>query len=544
MLWIKSSGATSYKIIMETNSSNTKTQSRPPEWQISRMAALAIGLGLAIRLYSFSYIPLFNPDGFLYIQQAKALHYGLLDSLTSCYHYLSPYPIFVSLNFRIFGDWVVSAQMVSLFFGTIALFPIYWLARRFYNETTSSLAVLCFALIPPFILVSRDVLRGPVYWFFSAMGLYLFVLHIEKRRSLLTFLSSLCFIMGAWARIEGTAFILVSVIFLLFAKKEHKWRHLFFFLLPFFIISLLFIIYSTLSDVDILALLNPSRLMHEAQEVAVNYNELRQNLKDLATQRPEGFGPYFFPKVRNLVWLIALGTLAVQIVETLFYIFFIILVMGITKSVHRIPKDSRLIYLSTLAFFALIILYAQIMSTWSMTSRFTVLFLFPACVFMGAGIEAIAAFLGKHFNLKRPAGYAVVCLIVLLVALPKTLRASYAKDKLIFKEIGAFISERENNSRPVFIAGAFARVQSVNFYANLNYPGAPCFDRAGILWQPDAAALQFIREKGYHYFIWDEKGWNHRGIEAFMDDPAGVFVKVRDWRSSRRGRLVLYEVRL
>ncbi len=44
-------------------------------------AGLVILLGFVIRLYSFVFIPLINPDGTFYIQQARALHYGLFSPI-------------------------------------------------------------------------------------------------------------------------------------------------------------------------------------------------------------------------------------------------------------------------------------------------------------------------------------------------------------------------------------------------------------------------------------------------------------------------------
>jgi len=515
----------------------------PSPWKISRVAVLVIVLGFIIRLYSLSSIPIFNPDGFLYIQQAKALYYKLFGSVLSCYEYLSNYPIFIAVSYKIFGDWVTAAQCVSLFFGTMTLIPSYWLVRRFFSETTSSIALLCLALIPPFILVSRDVLRGPVYWFFSMMGLYLFILTIEKRNRLYPLLSSICFIMGAWARIEGGLFIFVSLIFLLLNKHERRWQSLLYFTIPFILLCTIFGIFLYFADLDILPMLKLERIMTRPTNFFLKYGELRQNLKDLAETIPFDSSDYFLPKVRNLIWLIALGTLSVQIVETLFYIFFFILVVGIAASIRQIPKDSRLIYLSILSVSALIVLYSQIIFNWAMASRFTILFVFPAFVFMGAGIEKIAAFLSKRFNFKNAVSYAVICLIILIVALPKTLRANYAKDKLIYKEIGQFISKREKSRRVVSVACAFKRVRSVHFYANLHYRGAPCFDDKAILRQSDSSTLLFIRKRSYDYFIWDEKGWNQRGLNEFMKDPDQAFSKIRAWQSSKRGRLVLYEVR-
>ena len=245
----------------------------PSPWKVSRVAVLVLILGFVIRLYSLSSIPIFNPDGFLYIQQAKALYYKLFGSVLSCYEYLSNYPIFIAMSYKIFGNWVTAAQCVSLFFGTMTLIPSYWLVRRFFSETTSSIAMLCLALVPPFILVSRDVLRGPVYWFFSMMGLYLFILSIEKRNRLYPLLSSICFIMGTWARIEGNLFIFVSLIFLLLSKHERRWQSLLYFTIPFILLCTIFGIFLYFADLDILPMLKLERIMTQ-KWIAAQHNSI------------------------------------------------------------------------------------------------------------------------------------------------------------------------------------------------------------------------------------------------------------------------------
>ncbi len=521
----------------------------PSAWKISRAAWLVMGLGFALRVYLFFSIPLINPDGFLYIQQAKALHYGLHDALTDCYEYLSNYPFFVLTGYRLCGDWVMAARSVSLLFGTLMLLPLYLVFRRFFDENLSTLTLLAFALIPSFALLSSDVLRDPVYWFFSASGLFLFLVFLENQgdhrlslKSLtLAALSCLCFLMGTWARIEGALFLITSGAFLVFSGHRRKCFALLSFLLPVLAVSAFGILYLYVSHADVLNLLKPERLLSRPLEFFSKYAEVREHLKILDQQEPDGFSPFFFPVVRNLVWLIALGALAVQIVETLFYLFFIFLIIGMAEARHRVFKDSRLLYLTFLSLAALPVLYSQIIYNWAITSRFTMLFLLPAFVFAGYGIEKLSQHLRTRFPLRHTLSYALVCLVMISAALPKSLVANYVKDKRIYREIGEFLAEREKNTHAVTVAGAFKEISAVHFYANVNYEGAPCFDPFCVVEKTDDSGLRLIENLGCQYLVWDEKEWGNQRVEELMENAK--FVRIRQWQTDRHGKMTVYEVR-
>lgn len=526
--------------------------SSPAAWKISRTAWLVILLGFALRLYLFFRIPIINQDGFLYIQQAKALYYGLFDAVIDCYEYLPNYPFLIAAAYKIFGDWVTAARTVSLIFGTLTLIPLYLIYRRFFPAALSTVTLLAFALIPSFILVSSDVMRGPMYWFFSASGMFLFLFHMDEQSggrapassfrifALMT-LSCLFFLMGTWARIECGMFIIISAVYLLFSGQKRKYFSLFSFLLPVLIIILGGFIFACVSRADILELLKPERIFSRAAEFFSKYSEIRKNLALLAEQELPGFTPFFFPKVRNLIWLIALGTLAVQIVETLFYIFFLILIIGIANAFRRIPAEPKLMYISLLSVSALLVLYAQIIYNWAMTSRFTFLFLLPAFVFSGYGIERISEYIQKKTDWKQPFTYILICVLMISAASAKTLRASYVKDKEVYEEIGTCIAEREKNSRSVDVAGAFDDIKKIHFYANLNYEGAPCFDEFCEMDKRNTAGLRKMRHFGCHYFVWDEKGWKSAMPEKLKDKTK--FIYIREWQTSRHGKMILYEVR-
>ncbi len=502
-------------------------------------AGLVILLGFAIRLYSFVFIPLINPDGTFYIQQARALHYGLWDSLTACFHYLSVYPVLIAASCKIFGDWIVSARIVSLFFGTLSLIPMYHLLRRFFDETASALNLLIFALLPCLVYVSQDVMRDPVYWFFSLTGLYFFILGTEGKNNLAIFLGSVSFIMGMWARIEAAMFIFVSIFHLIVTRHEYGKQRLFFFILPILILFSLAVCYISVFRSDMINMLEP-RILTMPSDVVSGYRMMRDNLRHLSDQNLEGFSPYFFPVVRNLLWLLALGALSVEIAETLFYVFALIMIAGIMTVRHRIREDSRLIYFSMLSVSALCLLYCQIIYNWVMTDRFALLFIFPAFVFIGYGLEKMTAFTQKQLKCSPLISHAIVCFLILALLAPKTLRANYLKDKLVFREIGEFVSQREGNEKEILVAGFFKSVRLIHFYANLKYPGAPCFDADAVLRTDGKGQPLFIRENHPNYFLSDEKNGGRAAAEQILSGM--TFFKIKEWQTPVLGHLTLYKI--
>ena len=182
-------------------------------------------LGLLVRLFVCLNTFIINPDGALYIHQARAMYYGEWEKLTTCYgmSYLSIYPIFVAGAYTIFHDWIVAAKSVSFFFGSITLIPAYLIFRRFFEDKISVLSTLAFSLIPVFVVGSADIIKGPIYWFFLTTGLYLFICQINSNRYRLSLvLSCLSFLLAASARIESVLFIIVSCLFLMVAKHERR----------------------------------------------------------------------------------------------------------------------------------------------------------------------------------------------------------------------------------------------------------------------------------------------------------------------------------
>ncbi len=510
-----------------------------------RIAILIILLGFAIRLFSFHYTYIINPDGVLYIHQARAIYYGLKDSILTCsMGYLSNYSIFIVLAYKIFGDWVVAAKSVSLFFGTITLVPLYFLLNRFFKKEITLMATLVFALIPVFVDKSVDVVRDPVYWFFSVLGLYLFVSQIEKRNYLYLMLSSLCFLMAAWARIEAILFVLVSFVCILFVRQDRKIQRASIFAIPVVLVLLLGMFGLMISDMSVDDLHRGYEIKTKFSAPVIEYKNLRQTLAELRNQPLDENLRAFLHKARNLVWLVGLGTLFRYAVRAYFYPFFLIFIIGLGGVWGKMKEDKRILYLASIAAFALLLLYVHVLQTWMMFNRFLAIFILPSFVLVGFGLERIIHFLRSRFNLKAHVVLSIICFLSLAFALPENLKPREA-DKLVFKRIGELIAEREGNSQVISIAAPHS-IRWVSFYANVKYRGAPCPERnhdiENIIGKNYGEFVQNLKRRGIRYVLWEEKHWPKESSYLINSQNMKDFIKLGAWSHPDTGSLILFEV--
>lgn len=512
---------------------------------MKRVAILIIGLGFVIRLFCFQYTAVINPDGAIYIHQARAIYYGLYDSLTTCgMYYVSSYPIFIAGAFAVLADWVIAAKSVSLIFGTMTLVPLYFLLKRFFDESIGLLVLLIFALIPVLIDRSVDVVKGPVFWFFSVYGLYLFVRQIDNKNNLYLLLSSVSFLMATWARVEGILFVVVSCVYIAVVRQDRKFEKLLIFTMPVFAI-MFFVISGLIINVSSLHIFRHQEIIGFLSSPFAGYEYLRVGLESLKDYAQGPVKPYYIDWVRHLVWFIALGILLTSVVWAFFYPFFFVFIIGLLGIWERFKKDRPTLYFAFLGIGALIILYMFILRSQMMSTRFLVLFLLPSSIFIGFGIEKITLFIRSRFHLRESLVLSILCLLILACALPENLKPREV-DKFPFKEIGELIAEREGNDKEILVATSQYSIRSISFYANLDYKGAPCphknYDLDNILGKNYEGFVRNLRERGISYFLWEEKHWPKQSASYITTQNPNDFVRVGTWSHPDTGKLILFKV--
>jgi len=513
----------------------------------SREAVLVLLLGVIIRLFAFYNTFIVVPDSVLYIHQARALYYGQWGALTSCgLSYLSSYPIFIAGAYILFHNWIIAGMSVSLFFGSITLIPIYFLMKQFFNERTSTLGTLIFALTPVLVGRSVDVIRDPVYWFFLVLGVFFFVRHFDKRNYLYLFMSSFSFLTASWARIEAILFVIVSCMYILAVRQKNKIKKIAIFILPLFIVALLAASGASLFEVPINKFHRADQILGKFTGTVDQYKNVSESLAELADNQHEGNLQFFLPEARNTVWLIALGMLLNRSLEAFFYPYYLVVLIGLIGIWKKINSDLRVLYCVLLAASGLILLYVHILQTWMMYYRFLAIVIFPSFIFVGYGLEHIIHWLQSKFNLRKSTAYSIVCFLILISALPKNLQKRGA-DKIVFRQIAEVIANREESRRVIEISTSRHTHRWISFYTNLGYKGAPCPEPPhketwGQYANDYGKLLRHLKKTGVKYFLWEEKNWPTPTFKVNESPYARNFKALGRWYHRDTGQMILFAV--
>ena len=513
---------------------------------IPSLAILIFLLGVAIRLYVCQYTYIVNPDGILYIHQARAIYYGQWGSLTSCgLSFLSNYPLLIAAAYPVFHNWVVAASAVSLLFGSFTLIPLFFLLKRFFDDRISTLGTLIFALIPFFVSRSVDVVRGPVYWFFLVLGLYFLVVHIDKGKRLYLILCSISFLMAVWARIEAVLFIIVSCFYLLVIEKEKKIKKLIFFILPILIVVIFSISGVTILGVSLNAFQRVNEIPSKFTGPLASYQQLRSEMAELSAENRHSMLQRFLYEARRNIWIIAFGTLLNRALEAFFYPFFLVFAIGLAGIWDRIKSDCRVLLFTLFSISGLVLIYAHIVQIWWVDYRFMAIVILPCSIFVGFGLEKIIRLLRSRFGLREPLAFAVVCLLILISALPKNLKPR-EHTGLIFRQISGAIVRRAGNARVIVMATSSFTTTYISFYANLDYPGAPCPQLSdgltGVVGNNYDQFVRNLKGRGVKYFLWEEKNWLSKRFNFIDVQRAEDFLELGRWSRPDTGRLILFEV--
>jgi 4-amino-4-deoxy-L-arabinose transferase-like glycosyltransferase len=519
----------------------------------SNKVLLFFFLGFAIRLFGFFNVYIINPDGVQYIHQARAIYYGQWESLTTCtVNYISNYPLLIVGAYTIFKDWIIAGRFVSFFFGFAALIPLYFLMKRFFNNTISAFCVLIFSFIPVFVSRSSDVLRDPVCWFFLILGLFLFVIQIENKEfcvkkiinknHLILIASNLSFLMATWARIEAILCIAVSALFIMIVKQEKRIHRLFVFLLPIIFLLLIMICAAYIYNLPVNDYHRFNEFLSKFSGPIDQYQNLRENLKFMANQNQKTVLGEFLQNARSLIWFIVLGVLLVRSLEAFFYPFFLVFFIGMIGSWKKIKSDIRIRYMFVLSISGLTLLYIHILHTWYLAYRFMAIVIIPCSIFAGFGLEKTISFLKQKFKLKESKALLIICLFILVFGISKNMKPR-EKDKLIYKKVGEMIAEREDACRVTIVGAVPSTVHEwISFYANLKYQGTSCSRDGGIVPENYEALVHYLKENGIRYFLWEEKRWPIEMFDFIHTKYDKDFKELGRWHHRDTGVLIFFKV--
>jgi 4-amino-4-deoxy-L-arabinose transferase-like glycosyltransferase len=511
----------------------------------SRMIYWVIALGIGIRAFAAVYTYVINPDGMVYIQQAKAIYHGDWMLLRACVPFVSSYPFSIAAVYWIFPSWIDSARLVSVFFGSLTLVPLYFILRRFTNERTTSLCVLVYAFMPFLVGSSADVIRDPLCWFFMVSALLFFIKHLETRgpfwrRFCYLTLSYALFLMAGWARPEAFMALVASGIFsFLYSLFSKDRRHILAAVSSLLLLGLLVTAGLSLFDPTFTGYFTGAS--NKLIGFVDQYRALRQELGALTDDLRRGVLLSFLTKLKDLIWLIDLGFLIGNSIAGLFYPYIPFFVFGFFGLWVKLKKDPRVAYLVVLFLLGYGLLFFHILQAWYMEHRFLYIVAFPGSMLAALGIEKTTRFIRERVHLEPSIVFILIFLYILGFGLGKNIKKR-EEDKVVYLHIAEYISNLEKPG-PEFIrvlTGDSSSPKLVPFYLNLQLSTGYCPLQVAPDIRDNDALFRYVKENKVKYFLWDDKDWKKTQIDIHSDDFRKTFHYLERWHEKEYGNIILF----
>lgn len=474
---------------------------------------------------------------------------GHWERISGCgIDYLSNLPLFIAGAYLVVQDWVIAAQLISLIFGTGTLVFVYLLVREFCDRPVSCVATLIVAFTPVLVSRSADVVRGPIFWFFLSLGMYLFISHFRRRQVVLCLLGShLAFLMATWARIEGIIVIPLSLAYLAWASSTDRFRRCCYFLIPVLVLSAAALVLFVITGKDISDYYRSGEVIAKVTSFADNYDLLREQINTSITPDTPAPLRWFLPEARSTIWLVSAGVLLNRICEGVFYPYLIIYLIGLHGIGKRVRDDRRSIYILLLIASILGMLYLHTLETWMLFYRFIIFAILPGSVLAAFGVDTIRRRLSQATTLRPTTLLTGLAILIILVSLPKNLQLR-DPEKKVFRDIGRQIAANESDPRGAQIWTSHNLHRWVSFYANMDIALPPCPEQeTRNVWSGQNIDLEDLivklkaREIGF--FLWDANLWPHRDLDLDSAIIKQNLQLIGQWHHPDTGRLVLFKLR-
>ncbi len=458
------------------------------EWWI---VSILLGLAFVVRLYLVFHTYLITNDGIIYIKMSKLISQGEAGSAFSLL-FFNLYPFITAIFQKVFNDWEFSAQMVSAVFGSLTIIPFYFLIRSLFGRTVALISSILFVFHPYLVRYSAEVIRGPTFWFFFAMTLWVGWEAISRKRAWLFFLTSLLGTMSFLLRPEGIFVVPIVAVWVFLknwgtVKITYK-RRIFFALILLLTVPLLL-------SPAMLYLKKKTGRWHWARADTILWmatagatmSNIKKNFHKLEMKpwddSPQGMNEFI--RLRQFLALATEHRIGIVILEmvskfqkVMHPLLLILLLFGVIRRREiQYHKKEELFLLSVLAIFFLILVgYGTI--TFYIGTRHMIAPVILCLAWAGVGVFELeyrirhTPWLTKSRE-KRGAGLRnmrwILLILIVLALLPKTL-APQRVEKIPIKEAGIWIGTHGPRDPVIMGHGGLARIA---FYADGRFVEVP-----------------------------------------------------------------------
>jgi len=450
---------------------------------------------------------------------------------------LTLYPIFIHLVHLIFGDYVISGQIVSLVFGCLVFIPVVYLARAAFDRETALMTLFLLAVHPLLVRYSAEVLKDTGLFFFILSGLALAHRGMDKDSPGISLIAG----MAAWSAVLMRFFGIIAVpvaaigaLSLGIASRMPKGRiilHLCLFLIPIpLAVAVLFQIFVGIESTSILTdfssflqMITPPNPDTYADVLFSNpdYTGRMLSYLDLITGHPYAF---------FLIELISvLGSAFVGI-------FILLFILGLFVTPPRENGFASRIFLTVSALVFLLIFYYVVSSFYFISKRHVmpvVLALFPwsglGLRYLLARIKEWTGLLGEKYVRVGGLTRRIVSVILALWLAGAALYAfsPYRQDDRYQRDAGEYIAHEFGADASILMHLADSRSA---FYAE----GVPAYYMS-----PESLETSLNGENEYDFVMWDTKvGPKPENLDGLLEGRG--FVPIATFTGTDDDTIYLY----
>jgi hypothetical protein len=477
------------------------------------IVSILLGLAFGVRLYLVFHTYLITNDGILYVKMSKLISQGETGAAFSLL-FFNLYPVITAVFQKVFNDWEFSGQMVSAVFGSLSIIPFYFLIRSLLGRTVAFISSILFVFHPYLVRFSAEVIKGPTFWFFFLMALWLGWEALTRKRLWLFVLTSLLAAISFLVRTEGILIVPIIAVWVFLrnwetVKSTYGQR--------IFHAAILLLTVPVLLSPAVLYLKKKTGRWHWARADAitgiatadVTMSNIKKSFHRLEMEpwdnSPETQNEFI--RLREFLSLAKdhrIGIIGLEMVikffKTIHPLLFILLIFGAVKRKEiQYRKEEELFLLSVVAIILLILVRYGTVYIYIGTRHMI------APVILCLGWAGIGVFeLGyriRHtpwlLRVKdgRGAGlrniHWVLLIVIILALLPKTLAPQRA-EKIPIKEAGRWIGAHGPRAPVIMAHGGLARIA---FYADGTFLEVP----------KDQDLFEYAKRNRVHFLAINEK---------------------------------------
>jgi hypothetical protein len=434
-------------------------------WNVCIVLSALLIPAFFIRCF-FANAQIITNDGLIYIKIAKGISSGNLQSVTD-YGFFNLYSFLITLFQTVLHDWEISGKAVSVVFGALTIIPLFFLTKRLFSQKIAIVSALLYGIHPRFVEYSSDVLREPVFWFFSVAALWLAWEGILRRRCFLFVLSSLATGFAIFTRLEGVLVFFAVILWILWfflndqenRRKGSLFAFIFVFSLPVLASPGLVLLKNKLNRWE------AGLSMEKIPQLICGDSQRLELPPDVSRSLPGKFQAFSVLSVRHRYMTFLMETLY-KFFKSSGIVLFLLFLCGIYKR-RFIPysqKDKIVLIWFSVAFLGSLLYVSR---TFYLGTRHGLLVVFPALIWAGVGFFEIRERIRKWFEgvklFQKYAGCDTLFLIILMltILIPQTIY-SVRNDKTELKKAGVVLKDMGFSNTTFIVQPTLNRIA---FYA-------------------------------------------------------------------------------